>query len=133
MAVKTNNGYNLSDFSVNISEAGDLVAVQVECFANNRVDAPVRVYSAGKIDNLLISDPKLFYFYLSNVITRQINNLITTEITQPEKCECQSRDWFRTHPEDFQEYWRCINGKVYPKNHTALCPNNPINRRKADG
>lgn len=133
MTVTTDNGYSLSDFSVDISEADDLVTVRADCFAANHVDTPVHLYVAERVDKQLISDPKLFYFYLSNVISRQINTLITTEITQPKKCECQSRDWFGTHPKDFQEYWRCFNGRVYPKDHTALCPNNPVNRRKTNG
>lgn len=53
-----------------------------------------------------------------------------TDIQRPDPCECQDRHWFKTHPDDRQEYWRSTSGRIYPKTHTAKCPKNPANRRK---
>lgn len=130
MAVKTNNGYNLSDFSVRILEEGELIKVEVECFAENRIDMPFIVSVKDVIPEALVSDQKDFYAYLGIVISRRINDIISSEITPPEKCECQDRHWLKTHPDDRQDYWRTKDGRVYPKDHTVRCPNNPSNQRK---
>lgn len=128
--MKTENGYELSEFSVHILEEGELIKVEVECFVENRIDMPFIVSAKDVIPEALVSDRKDFYAYLGIVISRRINDIISSEITPPKKCECQDRHWFKTHPDDRQDYWRTKDGRVYPKDHTVRCPNNPSNRRK---
>lgn len=129
MSATTNNGYELSDFSVDIFERGDCIYIQMDCFANNK-DAPFHVYSKQRIASEYASSRELFYAVLSASLGRMINDLLNTEVRPPVKCECQSREWFREHPDDHQEYWRTKNGRVYPKYHTNNCPKNPINLRR---
>lgn len=132
MAVKTDNGYYLSDFSVRISEKGELIKVEVECFAENRVDMPFNVSMQDVIPKSLVADPKDLYAYLGVIISRRINYIVSSKIEPPEKCECQGHYWFKTHPDDRQEYWHSSSGRIYPKTHTTKCPNNPANRRKSN-
>lgn len=130
--MKTDNGYELSDFSVDIYERGEFIFVRVECFADNRVDVPFNVSNTGVIDKAVAADPKFYNSQLALTISQGINHLVTTDITAPEKCECQDHYWFKTHPDDRQEYWRTKSGRIYPKTHTIKCPKNPANRRKKD-
>lgn len=127
--MKTSNGYNLSDFSVDIFEENDLIKVRVDCFADDGKSAPFIVSSRGLIDSRAIRHREIFYTHLAGTLTECINKVLSSEITPPEKCECQSREWFREHPDDHQEYWRTKGGRVYPKDHTNNCPKNPINLR----
>lgn len=128
--MKTGNGYNLSDFSVDIFEENDLIRVRVECFVDNRNSIPFRVGNSQVIDKEVTLDPKFFYAVLSRVTTHALNEILTSGIVPPDKCECQDREWFMKHPDDRQEYWRSTNGRIYPKAHTVKCPNNPSNQRK---
>lgn len=128
--MKTDNGYELSDFSVDIFEEGEYIKVRVECFADDRVDVPFQLYNQMVIDKAIESDSKFFYAVLARTITENLNGILTSEITPPDKCECQDHYWFKTHPNDRQEYWRSPSGRIYPKAHTIYCPNNPANRRK---
>lgn len=127
--MKTDNGYELSDFSVDIVESVDSIRIRMDCFADNSKDAPFHVYNQQIIDAGYYSSRELFYAVLSASLGRMINDLLNTEIRPPVKCECQSREWFREHPDDHQEYWRTKGGRVYPKDHTNNCPKNPINLR----
>lgn len=131
--MKTDNGYELSDFSVDIYERGEFVHVKVDCFADDRINVPFHVYDRKVIDKELINDPKLFYYMLASMITRMLSDIMTSDINPPEKCECQDHYWLKTHPDDRQEYWRTKSGRIYPKAHTVKCPNNPANRRKNNG
>lgn len=128
--MKTDNGYELSDFSVDIYEERDYVKIRLECFADNRVDIPFLVGATSMIDVDCKRDEKFFYSVLSRTVSDMINNVITLDIVQPDPCECQDHYWFKTHPDDRQEYWRTKSGRIYPKTHTIKCPNNPANRRK---
>jgi hypothetical protein len=130
VAMRTNNGYELSDFSVDIFESGGSIHIKMGCFADNNKDAPFHVYNRQIIDAGYYSSRELFYAVLSASLGRMINDLLNTEIRPPVKCECQSREWFQEHPDDHQEYWRTKNGRVYPKDHTNNCPKNPINLRR---
>lgn len=132
MAVMSDNGYYLSEFSVHILEEGELIKVEVECFIENRIDMPFIVSAKDVIPEALVSDRKDFYAYLGIIISRRINDIISSEITPSEKCKCQDRHWLETHPDDRQEYWRGPSGRMYPKTHTVNCPKNPVNRRKDD-
>lgn len=131
--MKTENGYELSDFSVDIFEEGDGIKVRVECFADNRVDVPFHLYNQGVIDKAVESDSKFLYAVLARMVTETLNGILTSEIAPPDKCECQDHYWFKTHPDDRQEYWRTKSGRIYPKTHTIKCPHNPANRRKNNG
>lgn len=128
--MKTGNGYNISDFSVDIFESGDSIHIKMGCFADNNKDAPFHVDNRQVIDAGYYSSRELFYAVLSASLGRMINDLLNTEVRPPAKCECQSREWFQEHPDDHQEYWRTKNGRVYPKDHTNNCPKNPINLRR---
>lgn len=128
--MRTNNGYELSDFIVDIFESGDHVKVRVECFADNHTGIPFHVTNSQVIDKDITLDPKFFYAVLSRVTTHVLNEILTSDIVPPDKCECQDREWFRKHPDDRQEYWRSTSGRIYPKAHTVNCPNNPSNQRK---
>lgn len=126
----TTDGYELSDFSVDIFEERGYVKIRLECFADNRVDIPFSVSRTSMIDSECSRDGKFFYSVLSLTVSDMINNIMTSDIVQPEKCECQDHYWFKTHPDDRQEYWRTKSGRIYPKTHTIKCPKNPANRRK---
>ena len=128
--MKTDNGYELSDFSVDIFEEGEYIKVRVECFADNRIRVPFRLYNQGVIEKAAASDSKFFYAVLARMITENLNGILTSNIVQPEPCECQDHYWFKTHPDDRQEYWRSKSGRIFPKTHTLKCPHNPANRRK---
>lgn len=133
MTAQTDNGYNLSAFSVDIFEENDLIRVRVECFAENRNCIPFRVVNSQVIDKEATLNPKFFYAVLSRVTTHALNEILTSDIVPPDKCECQDPYWFNTHPDDRQEYWRSESGRIYPKDHTVLCSNNPTNRRNTNG
>lgn len=128
--MKTDNGYELSDFSVDIFEERGYVKIRLECFADNRVDIPFMVGATSMIDSDCKRDGKFFYSVLSLTVSDMINNVINSDIVRPDPCECQDHYWFKTHPDDRQEYWRTKSGRIYPKTHTIKCPNNPANRRK---
>ena len=130
MTVTTNNGYALSDFSFDIFEERGCVKIRLECFADNRVDIPFMVGATSVIDSDVKRDDKFFYSVLSTTISDMINNVVASDISQPDLCECQDHHWFKTHPDDRQEYWRTKSGRIYLKTHTIKCPNNPANRRK---
>lgn len=66
------------------------------------------------------------------ICTELIREIMASELMPPVPCECQSREWLEAHPGDIQEYWRTIDGLVYAKDHTNLCPKNPKNRSKND-
>ena len=126
----TTDGYELSDFKVDISEEPGWVRIRLECFADNRVDIPFMVGATSMIDSDCKRDGKFFYSVLSLTVSDMINNVINSDIVRPDPCECQDHYWFKTHPDDRQEYWRTKSGRIYPKTHTIKCPNNPANRRK---
>lgn len=128
--MKTDNGYKLSDFSVDIFEEREYVKIRLECFADNRVDIPFQLAVNSLIDSECTSDTKFFYSVLSQTISDMVNTITTTDIQRPDPCECQDHYWFKTHPDDRQEYWRTKSGRIYPKTHTIKCPHNPANRRK---
>lgn len=130
MTVTTRNCFELSDFSVDIYETGDSIKVRVDCFADDSVQFPFNVYGIAKISNEITNDRKLFYHTLSVTVARLINGIINSDVTPPDKCECQNHDWFKSHPEDRQAYWRTKAGRIYSQAHTVKCPNNPSNRKK---
>lgn len=131
--MRTDNGYELSDFKVDISEEPGWVRIRLECFADNRVDIPFQLAVNSLIDSDYTRDGKLFYSVLSRTISDMVNTITTTDIQRPDPCECQDHYWFKTHPDDRQEYWRSKSGRIFPKTHTLKCPHNPANRRKKNG
>lgn len=126
----TTDRYELSDFKVDISEEPGWVRIRLECFADNRVDIPFQLAVDSLIDSDCTRDGKFFYSVLSQTISDMVNTITTTDIRRPDPCECQDHYWFKTHPDDRQEYWRSKSGRIFPKTHTLKCPNNPANRRK---
>lgn len=130
MTVTTSDRYELSDFSVDIFEERGYIKIRLECFADNRVDIPFQLAVNSLIDSECTSDTKFFYSVLSKTISDMVNTITTTDIQRPDPCECQDHHWFKTHPDDRQEYWRSKSGRIFPKTHTVKCPNNPANRRK---
>lgn len=128
--MKTEDGYELSDFKVDISEEPGQIRIRLECFADNRVNIPLQLAANSLIDSDCTQDTKFFYSVLSQTISDMINVITTEDICQPEPCECQDHYWFKTHPDDRQEYWRSKSGRIFPKTHTLKCPHNPANRRK---
>lgn len=130
--MKTKNGFELSDFSVDIRSEEGLFKVSAECFATDNVHMPFVASATNVVDFDTIVSEDHFLSAVSTMVTRAVNDLITSDISNPDLCECQDRDWFKHHPEDRQEYRRTKAGRIYPKDHTVLCPNNPANRRKND-
>ncbi len=126
----TTDRYELSDFKVDISEEPGWVRIRLECFADNRVDIPFQLAVNSLVDLDFTVDTKFFYSVLSRTISDMVNTITTMDISRPDPCECQDHHWFKTHPDDRQEYWRSKNGRVFPKTHTIKCPHNPVNRRK---
>lgn len=123
----TRNGFDLSDFSVDIYERDDSYRVRVDCFADDGVHAPFNVCEVAVVSKTFAINDAALYHELSMTITKLINDIISSDIQRPEPCECKSREWFFKHPYDRQEYWRTKNGRIYPKDHTDHCPKNPAN------
>lgn len=119
------NRFDLSDFSVDIYEREDSFRIRVDCFADDGVHVPFNVYETAFVSKTLVINEAMLYHTLSMTITKLINDIINTDIQRPTPCECQSHEWFDTHPYDRQEYWRAHNGRIYPKDHTVYCPKNP--------
>ena len=126
----TTDGYELSDFKVDISEEPGCVRIRLECFADNRVDIPFQLAVNSLIDSDCTHNTKFFYSVLSKTISDMVNTITTTDIYRPDPCECQDYHWFKAHPDDRQEYWRSKSGRIFPKTHTLKCPHNLANRRK---
>lgn len=127
MPVTSRNCFDLSDFSVDIYERDDALRVRVDCFADDSVHPPFNVSVTSFISKTFAINEAALYHALSMTITKMINDILGSDIRRPEPCECQSREWFNTHPYDRQEYWRTKNGRIYPKDHTVHCPKNPAN------
>lgn len=119
------NRFNLSDFSVDIYEREDSLRVRVDCFADDGTHAPFNVCETALVSKTFTVNEVVLYHTLSATITKLINDIINSDIQRPTPCECQSREWFDKHPYDRQEYWRTMNGRIYPKDHTVNCPKNP--------
>lgn len=123
------NGFELSDFSVDIYEREDSLRIRVDCFADDGVHSPFNVSKTNLVSKTVVIDEALLYHTLSKIVTEMINDIINSDIQIPEPCECHSREWLDKHPYDRQEYWRTKNGRIYPKDHTVHCPKNHTNRR----
>lgn len=121
------NGFDLSDFSVDIYELDDSIRVRVDCFADDSLHAPFNVCETNFVSKTFVVNEYSLYHVLSMTITKLINNIINSDIQRPKPCECQSREWLFEHPYDRQEYWRTNDGRIYPKEHTNHCPKNPAN------
>lgn len=121
------NGFDLSDFSVDIYEREDSLRVRVDCFADDGVHAPFNVSEVALVSKTFCVNDAALCHALSMTITKLINDIINSDIQRPEPCECQSREWFDKHPYDRQEYWRIKKGRIYSKDHTVHCPKNPAN------
>lgn len=121
------NGFELSDFSVDICEREDFLRIRIDCFADDGAHAPFNVSEVRFISKTFAINEGALYHALSMSITKLVNDIINSDIHRPEPCECQSREWLFKHPYDRQEYWRTKNGRIYPKDHTVHCPKNPAN------
>lgn len=124
--MKNSNGFELSDFSVDIYERDDSYQIRVDCFAYDGVHTPFDVCKTSLVSKTLAIDEAVWHHALSMSITKLINDIINSDIQRPKPCECQSREWFDKHPYDRQEYWRTKNWRIYPKDHTVHCPKNPL-------
>lgn len=62
--------------------------------------------------------------------TALLKELCNSDLTPPDQCECKSPAWMEMHPTDKVEYRSTLDGHIYQKPHTKLCPNNPKNRSK---
>lgn len=125
--MKKMNGFELSDFAVDIYEQDDSYRVRVDCFADDGTHTPFNVYEVAVIPKTFDINEAMFHHVLSMTITKLINDIVNSDIQRPAPCECQSREWFDKNPYDRQEYWRTKNGRIYPKDHTVHCPKNPAN------
>jgi hypothetical protein len=83
-----------------------------------------------------IINPELFTRFglmtYAHTHTALLKELCNTDLKPPEPCECKSLAWTETHPSDKVEYWSTLDGHMYPRPHTKLCPKNPKNRKKND-
>lgn len=83
-----------------------------------------------------IINPELFARFgvmaYAHTHTALLKELCKTDLKPPEPCECKSLAWTETHPSDEVEYWSTLDGHVYPRPHTKLCPKNLKNRKKND-
>ena len=104
------------------------VKVKLSVLIDDGTKAPYKVN-----DEIIVAPGALATYGVSmygQVCTELIQKIMSIDLTPPDKCECQSREWLEAHPGDKQEYWRTIDGRVYAKDHTNLCPKNPKNRNK---
>lgn len=125
--MQNKNGFDLSDFSVDIYDREGDIRVRVDCFADDGVHSPFNASEIALVPKTFAIDEVTLYRVLSMTITKLINDIVNSDIQRPKSCECQGREWFDEHPYDRQEYWRTMNGHIYPKDHTVYCPKNPEN------
>lgn len=64
--------------------------------------------------------------------TALLKELCKSDLTPPEPCECKSPAWMEMHPTDAIQYRKTLDGHVYQRPHTKLCPKNPQNRGNDD-
>lgn len=124
------NGFDLTDFSIDIYEQEDSIRVRVDCFADDGIHAPFNVCKTVFISKTFVINEVSLYNELSVTVAKLINDIINSDIQRPNLCECRSREWFDKHPYDRQEYWRTKTGRIYPKDHTVNCPKNPAKQRR---
>lgn len=98
------------------------IKVKLSVLVDDGTNAPYKAH------NETIIAPGLLAVYgvsmYGPVCTELMQKIMNIDLTPPDKCECQSREWLETHPGDKQEYWRTADGRVYAKDHTNLCPKN---------
>lgn len=103
------------------------VKVKLTVIADDGTNPPYKVHDA-----IIVALSTFGASMYGPVCTELIQKIMSIDLAPPDKCDCQSREWLEAHPDDIQEYWRTIDGRVYAKDHTNLCPNNPKNRNKHD-
>lgn len=124
------NGEKLYSPTFWFTETPHGVKVKLSVLADDGTNPPYKVQ-----DEIIVSPGTLSTFGVSMygpVCTELMQKIMSIDLTPPDKCECQSREWLEAHPDDIQEYWRTVDGRVYAKDHTNLCPKNPKNRSKND-
>ena len=94
------------------------------------VNPPYEAYAS------YIINPELFERFgvmaYAHTHTALLGELCKTDLKPPEPCECKSAAWMKMHPSDEVEYWSTLDGHMYPRPHTKLCPKNPKNRKNDD-
>lgn len=124
------NGEKLYNPTFWFTKIPHCVIVKLMVLVDDGTNPPYNVH-----DEIIVAPETLSVFGVSMygpVCTELMQKIMNTDFTPPDKCECQSREWLEAHPDDIQEYWRTIDGRVYAKDHTNLCPNNHKNRSKND-
>lgn len=124
------NGEKLCSPTFWFTETPYGVKIKLTVLADDGTNPPYKVQ-----DEIIVSPGTLSTFGVSMygpVCTELMQKIMSIDLTPPDKCECRSREWLEAHPDDIQEYWRTVDGRVYAKDHTNLCPKNPKNRSKND-
>lgn len=124
------NGEKLYSPTFWFTETPQGVKIKLTVRVDDGTNPPYKVQ-----DEIIVSLEKLSIFgaaMCGPACTELIQKIMSIDLTPPDKCECQSREWLEAHPDDIQEYWRTVDGRVYAKDHTNLCPKNPKNRSKND-
>ena len=122
------NGEKLHSPTFWFTETPRGVKVKLTVLADDGVNAPYRVF-----DETIVAPGAVATYGISMygpACTELMQKIMSIDLTPPDKCECQSREWLEAHPDDIQEYWRTVEGLLYAKDHTNLCSNNPKNRNK---
>ena len=113
-------------FSLEEKDLG--VRARVTVLVDDGVNPPYEAYASYLIDRDLIAKFGLMAY--AHAHTALLKEICNTDLKPPEPCECMSPAWREMHPNDPVEYWKTLDGRVYPRTHTKGCPKNPKNRKK---
>lgn len=115
-------------FSIEETKRGTRATLTV--LVDDRVNPPYEAHVS------YIINPELFKRFglmaYAHTHTALLKELCNTDLKSPEPCACKSPVWMEMHPTDEVEYWSTLDGHIYPRPHTKLCPKNPKNGKKDD-
>lgn len=115
-------------FSLEETDRG--IKATLTVLVDDRENPPYEAYASYIISPDLL---KLFgVMAYAHTHTALLKELCDSDLTPPEPCECKSPAWMVMHPTDAIQYWKTLDGHVYQKPHTKLCPKNPQNRGNDD-
>ena len=113
-------------FSLEETDLG--VKAKLTVLVDDGVNPPYESYASYIINpDLFTSFGLMTYAHTHTALLKEICN---SDLKPPEPCECMSPAWREMHPNDPVEYWKTLDGRIYPRTHTKGCPKNPKNRKK---
>lgn len=115
-------------FSLEESDLGTRAKLTV--LVDDGVNPPYEAYVS------YIINPDLFTMFglmaYAHTHTALLKEICNSDLKPPEPCECMSLAWREMHPNDKVDYWRTLDGRMFPRPHTRSCPKNPKNMNKKE-